>query len=882
MEEDVFMDIMGTQEDIVDYESDQDVGREQLSPPKPEKEPPHKPRSTQHADKDVRDTGRSDPVRNDKRGTDDTSRPQDTGKRQESDAPPTKPAAMKDDDKVPTAPRSERQRERRPTGETDIRRRENRPLESSSTQRIEPSERRSPPNRPASPRRRDDRPTSRRDDRPSLPPPRGRERDDTSRRNDARYDRRPRSRSPTRMSSSAESRNLKLSEANTVQVDGRQSRPERVRISSREDDRRSKDPEVTRRESEPERDRYGREDRDRPRRDTRTERPTDVRSEKPWEKSTENSSTPDDRERSQKALTPRLEDQESAWRKARGDTPSTRNNRDRRERGRYDNNESRAPRTSYERRHRDGEETGQRERDGSKAVENRIDNQEQAKSDQIEEPRQRKTDVKEDDQASQRRTSPPHRDSVLGETKTSKSVMLHRFASSSSYNLQLNLTFLVFSHLKDTLKHDGAAQDNRTSLNSKETAVAEQTALADQTSKKFSEPSSKEPPVQPEDVTMDAAVEEGEISPAKDTAERIVTASTGFEQVVNQSERKDDVPVETDVKDSAKNTAEDESPTKENSRKPSFKESRDWVNNYLSRLEMPVVKRTPRPPQPDEKETADQAHAKEASRHEEERMAHDRDAPRLSSKRGSPSGDLNGVSYRIAGLDVRQGAEKRRKVDEEMPDRRRRCRYFIMRTLEMANITKSQKEGVWATHQSNMFALQDALTSGTVVLFFAVNASGHFQGFAEMVSDANRGPARDWIVSPGYRLSDEFKVNWKCRKLLRFAATEHLVNALDKGFPVHRARDGTEVEATIGERLVALFDTHGSNNPGNAREYQLANSARSSARADYPDRARDEPGRSTDRYPPRDLRNPPAPDYGRGRRDFNDGTSWRIAGSSRR
>lgn len=55
-------------------------------------------------------------------------------------------------------------------------------------------------------------------------------------------------------------------------------------------------------------------------------------------------------------------------------------------------------------------------------------------------------------------------------------------------------------------------------------------------------------------------------------------------------------------------------------------------------------------------------------------------------------------------------------------------KYFIMKSINHDNISKSVAEGIWATQMHNESKLNEAFRSvGNVYLIFSVNSSGAFQ-----------------------------------------------------------------------------------------------------------------------------------------------------------
>ena len=59
-------------------------------------------------------------------------------------------------------------------------------------------------------------------------------------------------------------------------------------------------------------------------------------------------------------------------------------------------------------------------------------------------------------------------------------------------------------------------------------------------------------------------------------------------------------------------------------------------------------------------------------------------------------------------------------------------KYFIMKSINHENISKSVAEGIWATQSHNEAKLNEAFrTVGNVFLIFSVNSSGCFQARAQ-------------------------------------------------------------------------------------------------------------------------------------------------------
>lgn len=190
-------------------------------------------------------------------------------------------------------------------------------------------------------------------------------------------------------------------------------------------------------------------------------------------------------------------------------------------------------------------------------------------------------------------------------------------------------------------------------------------------------------------------------------------------------------------------------------------------------------------------------------------------------------------------------------------------RYFILKSLTLEDLEASVRNGVWATQPHNESALAEAFGSGgEVYLIFSANKSGEYFGFAQMgsapgpvqdsaaASTPSDGAAVKKMFTPateyapsGYIVDDsargtlfweaaivphevlrpteddasslastenktegaQFKLEWKSTRRLPFYLTRGLRNSWNANREVKVARDGTELETRLGERLVQLL-----------------------------------------------------------------------------
>ncbi|XP_059308271.1 uncharacterized protein LOC132059625 isoform X1 [Lycium ferocissimum] len=138
-------------------------------------------------------------------------------------------------------------------------------------------------------------------------------------------------------------------------------------------------------------------------------------------------------------------------------------------------------------------------------------------------------------------------------------------------------------------------------------------------------------------------------------------------------------------------------------------------------------------------------------------------------------------------------------------------RYFVIKSLNHENIQLSVNNGIWATQVMNEPILDEAFhNSSKVILIFSVNASGYFQGYAEMVSSVGWRRDQVWSQGNGGRnpWGRSFKVKWLRLYDLPFQRTLHLKNPWNQYKPVKISRDCQELPPDIGEALCELLDGH--------------------------------------------------------------------------
>ncbi|XP_052279613.1 3'-5' RNA helicase YTHDC2-like isoform X2 [Dreissena polymorpha] len=141
-------------------------------------------------------------------------------------------------------------------------------------------------------------------------------------------------------------------------------------------------------------------------------------------------------------------------------------------------------------------------------------------------------------------------------------------------------------------------------------------------------------------------------------------------------------------------------------------------------------------------------------------------------------------------------------------------RFFVMKCSSPRNIDMSVNKGAWATSKTNEKRLNKAFQEGHIVyLIFSLQGSGHFQGYAKMSSIIGTEKSYDYNGQGGV-----FSVDWVKRANLPFQMTHHLLNPWNENKRVQISRDGQEIEPSVGEALIHLWDRF----PDNSGDHTLS------------------------------------------------------------
>jgi hypothetical protein len=192
-------------------------------------------------------------------------------------------------------------------------------------------------------------------------------------------------------------------------------------------------------------------------------------------------------------------------------------------------------------------------------------------------------------------------------------------------------------------------------------------------------------------------------------------------------------------------------------------------------------------------------------------------------------------------------------------------KYFVVKSLTVQDLEASVRNGIWATQSHNESALNRAYEEAdNVYLIFSANKSGEYFGYARMASLISGEPvnlssafaqvethspgvpqsiptpatptapkgriiddsARGTIfweaeqsddndeestdnesgeASDGQNWGRQFSIEWMSTAKLPFYRTRGLRNPWNANREVKIARDGTEIEPSVGRRLIQMF-----------------------------------------------------------------------------
>ncbi|KAK4241794.1 YT521-B-like domain-containing protein [Achaetomium macrosporum] len=131
-------------------------------------------------------------------------------------------------------------------------------------------------------------------------------------------------------------------------------------------------------------------------------------------------------------------------------------------------------------------------------------------------------------------------------------------------------------------------------------------------------------------------------------------------------------------------------------------------------------------------------------------------------------------------------------------------RYFIVKSFTEENVRRCMEDGLWTTQVQNEAIFAEAFKKcKNVILFFSVNKSRAFQGYARMASAPSPDtPSPKWVKGLNWDTSHPFRVQWLSKTSVEFFRIGHLKNSYNEGMSVLVGKDGQEIEEQCGADLL--------------------------------------------------------------------------------
>ncbi|KAH6842962.1 YT521-B-like domain-containing protein [Chaetomium sp. MPI-CAGE-AT-0009] len=135
-------------------------------------------------------------------------------------------------------------------------------------------------------------------------------------------------------------------------------------------------------------------------------------------------------------------------------------------------------------------------------------------------------------------------------------------------------------------------------------------------------------------------------------------------------------------------------------------------------------------------------------------------------------------------------------------------RFFIVKSFNQENVRICMEENLWTTQLQNGEILAEAFAKcKNVILFFSINGSKAFQGYARMASAPSPDtPRPSFVKGLHWNTSGAFRVQWLSKTAVPFFRIGHLKNACNEYRPVLVGKDGQEIDGECGPKLLAQME----------------------------------------------------------------------------
>ncbi|EPE08123.1 YTH domain-containing protein [Ophiostoma piceae UAMH 11346] len=135
-------------------------------------------------------------------------------------------------------------------------------------------------------------------------------------------------------------------------------------------------------------------------------------------------------------------------------------------------------------------------------------------------------------------------------------------------------------------------------------------------------------------------------------------------------------------------------------------------------------------------------------------------------------------------------------------------KFYLIKPVSDKLVDDAMEDNLWSTSQSNGDILRNRFRSHrNVILFFSVNKSRSFQGYARMTSEPSPSiPRPKWMARGKVITSPPFKIEWLNTYTMSNHYAHSIKNSLNDGLPVTVGLDGQEIEDAGGRALIQSME----------------------------------------------------------------------------
>ncbi|PWN43596.1 YTH-domain-containing protein [Ceraceosorus guamensis] len=137
------------------------------------------------------------------------------------------------------------------------------------------------------------------------------------------------------------------------------------------------------------------------------------------------------------------------------------------------------------------------------------------------------------------------------------------------------------------------------------------------------------------------------------------------------------------------------------------------------------------------------------------------------------------------------------------------ARWFVIKSFTEDDVQRSLKYEIWASTEKGNARLDKAWREsahlGPLYLFFSVNASGHFNGMAQMLTPLDYSTSSNVWAQEG-KWKGTFKVRWIYVKDVPNSQLRHIrLTNTPENKPITQSRDTQELPVAAGKELIRIM-----------------------------------------------------------------------------